>query len=115
MLDAEYVSSAVVLAEPIAKRDHRFRSKWLTALKSTLPIYISVHIVLAMLTLFAPLFLLEDFKEKNLGLTVLWRLWYHWDTSHYVSIATQGYDGAWRTAFFFPVPLPRICGSIVDS
>lgn len=102
-----------VAAKPSSRQKQRFHVTWLSALKGVLPVYIAMHIVFGMLTLFAPLFLLGDFSSKNLRIAALWQSWNRWDTGHYTSIATHGYDGAWRTAFFPLFPILEHIGAFI--
>jgi len=84
---------------------HTYQNKWLLALKCVLPIYLTVHALFAVLTLFSSLFTIDDFSSKSLPLSTLWKAWDRWDTGHYKDIATRGYDKVWRTAFFPLYPL----------
>jgi len=74
-------------------RARYFRSKWLLALKQVLPIYLIVHAVLGVLTLFASLFTLGDFSVNSLPRRTLLQEWNRWDTGQYTAIAQHGYDG----------------------
>lgn len=85
--------------------------KWIAAFIQILPTYLAVHMALALLTLFTPLFLLNDFSVNALSLHTLAQSWNRWDTGQYAAIAQNGYDGAWRTAFFPLFPLLERAGS----
>lgn len=101
------------ITKPSSRQKQHFYVTWLAALKSVLPVYTAVHIVFALLTLFAPLFLLNDFSSKNLRVATIWQSWNRWDTGHYTTIATKGYDGAWRTAFFPLFPFLEHIGAFI--
>ncbi|HEY6407669.1 MAG TPA: mannosyltransferase family protein, partial [Ktedonobacteraceae bacterium] len=57
------------------------------------------------LSCLAPLFVLRDFEWNSLPISTIWNSWHHWDTGHYLIIATRGYDVYYRTAFFPLYPL----------
>lgn len=83
----------------------RFWSKWFVALQYIIPVYIAVHLAFFVTTCLSFLFILTDFSWQNMRVYRLWEAWHHWDTGHYMSIARQGYDAPWRTAFFPLYPL----------
>jgi Gpi18-like mannosyltransferase len=56
-------------------------------------------------TCLATLFTVRDFAWGNVPLYQLWQSWHHWDTGHYMSIATYGYTEPAKTAFFPLFPL----------
>ena len=102
------------------------QNKWLLALKCVLPVYLITHALFALLTLFAPLFILDNFSSNSLPLSTLWKSWEQWDTAHYRDIAKYGYDQPWRAAFFPLYPLlerygayftrdPFIAGLIISN
>ena len=76
------------------------RSKWITAFKHVLPTYLLIHMLFVVLTLFSTLFFVSDFSTNTLPLWSLVNMWNRWDSIHYTFITAQGYDSAWRTAFF---------------
>lgn len=89
-----------------------FREKWITALAQVASTYFAVHAALALLTLFAPLFLLDNFSTNSLPLLHTFKQeWLQWDTAHYMGIAQNGYDRHWRAAFFPLYPLLERIGS----
>lgn len=100
---------------PIAfsERTRSFYEEWIAALVQVTPVYLAIHTALALLTLFAPLFTLNDFSVNNLPLHTLMQEWNRWDTGHYTAIAIHGYDGAWRTAFFPLFPLLERIGTLI--
>src|SRR5579864_6028672 len=91
----------------------RGEHKWLTAFQQVLPIYLIVHVVFLVLTFFSALFILKDFSNNALPIRSLLQSWNRWDSGHYAAIATQGYDGAWRTAFFPLFPLLEHVGAFL--
>ncbi len=101
-------------------------SKWFNALKQILPIYISLHLAFLILTYLSALFIIGNFSTKNLRISTLWLAWFRWDSGHFTAIASNGYDAAWRTAFFPSFPLlerggaflthnPFIAGLIISN
>src|SRR5581483_8377961 len=79
--------------------------KWFLAFKQIWPIYLATHLAFLILTYLASLFSLENFSEKALSLSTLLGSWNRWDTSHFTTIATNGYDISLRAAFFPLYPL----------
>ncbi|MBE3558952.1 MAG: glycosyltransferase family 39 protein [Ktedonobacteraceae bacterium] len=79
--------------------------KWAEALKAILPIYIAQHLAVFIITILLILFQVNDFDASNARIKTLWEMWHHWDTGHYIHIATYGYTESWRTAFFPLYPL----------
>jgi hypothetical protein len=99
---------------------------WLIACQRVLPIYIAIHVACAIITYVAVLFTLGNFSTTSLPLHTLLNSWFRWDSGHFTFIATHGYDGAWRTAFFPLYPIlehifaygtqdPFIAGLIVSN
>ena len=78
---------------------------WFHSLRCVFPIYLATHLALLILTYCSALFTLGNFSLKSLPVSTLWMSWYRWDSGHYTAIATNGYDAAWRTAFFPSFPL----------
>ena len=89
---------------PTAKVAASWR-QWLAALRQVFPIYVATHLVFLVLTYCAALFTLRNFSSTTLPLASLLNSWYRWDSGHFTAIATNGYDVAWRTAFFPSFPL----------
>ena len=100
--------------------------KWFAALKQILPIYLSIHLAFLILTYVSALFSIGNFSPKTLPISTLWHAWYRWDSGLYTAIASNGYDAAWRTAFFPLFPLlergvaflthdPFIAGLIISN
>ncbi len=100
--------------------------KWFAALKQILPIYLSIHLAFLILTYGSALFSIGNFSPKTLPISTLWHAWYRWDSCLYTAIASNGYDAAWRTAFFPLFPLlergvaflthdPFIAGLIISN
>ena len=79
--------------------------KWYAAFKQILPIYIAIHLAFVVTSGLAFLFTMRDFSAQSIPLHQIWDSWHHWDTGHYMWIATHGYTEAWRTAFFPLYPL----------
>lgn len=79
--------------------------KWFLAFKQIWPVYLATHLAFLILTYLASLFSVENFSEKALSLSTLLDSWNRWDTSHFTTIATKGYDIGLRAAFFPLYPL----------
>lgn len=101
-------------------------SKWFNAFRQILPIYISLHLAFLILTYLSALFIIGNFSTKTLRISTLWLAWFRWDSGHFTAIASNGYDAAWRTAFFPLFPLlerggaflthdPFIAGLIISN
>ena len=82
-----------------------FWTRWYTAFKGILPVYIAVHLAFAVATFFSFLFLFPDSSTNAKPLRSLLGLWSRKDTGHYIWIALHGYTQAYRTAFFPLYPL----------
>ena len=78
---------------------------WFNAFKQVLPIYISLHLAFLILTYLSALFIIGNFSPRTLRISTLWLAWFRWDSGHFTAIASNGYDAAWRTAFFPLFPL----------
>ena len=87
--------------------------KWFAALKQILPIYISIHLAFLILTYVSALFSIANFSPNTLPISTLWHAWYRWDSGHFTAIASNGYDAAWRTAFFPLFPLLERAGAFL--
>jgi hypothetical protein len=87
--------------------------KWFHAIKQILPIYISLHLAFLILTYVSALFSIGNFSPKTLPISTLWHAWYRWDSGHFTAIASNGYDAAWRTAFFPLFPLLERAGAFL--
>jgi Gpi18-like mannosyltransferase len=106
LLIKEQANHSENIEEYFSEKSLTFRKKWLTAFKNVCPIYLAMHLVFVMLTLFAPLHtLLVDFGTNALSLHTLITEWYRWDSGHYATIASQGYRAVFQTAFFPLFPL----------
>src|SRR5436305_10444931 len=81
------------------------QSQWFAALRQVFPIFLATHLAFLILTYCAALFTLGNFSYRSLGLNTLLNAWFRWDSGHFTAIATNGYDAAWRTAFFPTFPL----------
>ena len=99
---------------------------WFNAFKQVLPIYISLHLAFLILTYLSALFIIGNFSPRTLRISTLWLAWFRWDSGHFTAIASNGYDAAWRTAFFPLFPLlqrgvaflthdPFIAGLIISN
>src|SRR5258708_21183637 len=73
----------------------------------------SNHLAFLILTYVSALFSIANFSPKTLPLSTLWHAWYRWDSGHFTAIASNGYDGAWRTAFFPLFPLLERAGAFL--
>jgi hypothetical protein len=100
--------------------------KWQESFTSVLPIFIATRLAFLILTYGAALFTLGNFSTKSLRLNTLLYSWFRWDSGHFTSIATRGYDRPYRTAFFPLFPLlerglaflthdPFIAGLIISN
>jgi Gpi18-like mannosyltransferase len=78
---------------------------WFHAFRQIVPIYISLHLAFLILTYLSALFIIGNFSTKTLRISTLWLAWFRWDSGHFTAIASNGYDTAWRTAFFPLFPL----------
>lgn len=78
---------------------------WYAALKNIMPVYVGVHLAFFVTTCLSVLFVFKDFAWQSAKIYTLWQSWHRWDTGHYLSIALNGYDTPWRTAFFPLYPL----------
>src|SRR5438477_8148402 len=99
---------------------------WFNAFKQVLPIYILLHLAFLILTYLSALFIIGNFSPRTLRISTLWLAWFRWDSGHFTAIASNGYDVAWRTAFFPLFPLlergvaflthdPFIAGLIISN
>ncbi len=77
-----------------------FRSTWVSAIWSILPVYISVHIAFFLTTCLSFLFTHRDFDGTWVPFDRLPEAWHHWDTGFYMVIAKFGYQKAEQAAFF---------------
>src|SRR5947209_7892898 len=93
------------LAESKRAQVRAARAKWFNAFKNVLPIYISIHLAIFVITCLAVLFVIPDFSWKVLPINTLWQSWYRWDSVHYSYLAMHGYTDWWRTVFFPLFPL----------
>jgi Gpi18-like mannosyltransferase len=104
----EVVHTDFSLIEPTVSQEplkSSFWQMWYSTLKNTLPIYISVHLAILVISCFAFLFLTKDLSGQILPVSTFWEQWRHWDTNFYVQIATQGYTNRQEMAFFPLYPL----------
>ncbi len=90
------------IPSPVTKTSWR---DWYAALRSVLPVYISIHLAFFVITCLSVLFILRDFSWQAKPLYTLWQSWHHWDTGHYMEIATYGYTRIDEFAFFPLYPL----------
>ncbi len=97
------------IADTSLSRQH----SWFNALKKALPVYILTHIVFICLTYLSTLFSLGNFSATVLPLHTLVNDWFRWDSGHFTSIATIGYDQPFRTAFFPLYPMLEAALSLV--
>lgn len=86
---------------------------WYQALKEIMPLYIASHVLFLLLTYLSVLFNVGNFSKQALPLSTLVESWNRWDSGHFTAIATRGYDGAWRTAFFPLFPLLERVGVLL--
>jgi Gpi18-like mannosyltransferase len=76
------------------------RTKWYTAFKSILPIYIGVHLAFLAINCLTILYTVPGFSKLSRPLYTLWQLWHRWDTGNYLVVALHGYIAPHQTAFF---------------
>ena len=76
------------------------RTKWYTAFKSILPIYIVVHLAFLAINCLTILYTVPGFSKLSRPLSTLWQLWHRWDTGNYLVVALHGYVAPHQTAFF---------------
>jgi hypothetical protein len=84
---------------------------WVRAARQALSPFLVSHIIFLALTYLAILFKLGNFSLNRLSPLTFIHSWERWDTTHYLTIATQGYDVWWRTAFFPLYPLLEGAGA----
>lgn len=105
--------------EPLPGKEPYFNRRswqnWYSALKSILPIYISVHLALFAISCLAFLFLTQDFSKQVMPISTLWEQWYHWDTAHFIKITLHGYYNLLHMAFFPLYPLLERTGMVVTG
>jgi len=89
------------------------RPTWFYALKKVLPLYIVTHVLFLLLTYLSVLFVVANYSKNSVSFSTLVKSWYKWDSVHFTAIATYGYDGAWRTAFFPLFPLLERVGLLL--
>jgi Gpi18-like mannosyltransferase len=90
--------------EPAQGRGRWRENKWLLAFKQIFPLFVAMHVAAFVITCLSTLLLQHDFSTGALPLYEFWQVWAHWDTGHYMFIATQGYTID-RTVFFPLYPL----------
>lgn len=79
---------------------------WLPALKAILPLFIGIHLVLLVISLYAPTLLFQsNHSHVNYlpnAFSVLWACWNRFDSVYYLQIAKSGYMNNLRLIPFFP-------------
>ncbi len=84
---------------------------WYEAFRQVWPLYLATRIAFVLLTYLASLFSLQPTptvggsSRGGLSPALLLAAWNRWDSAHFTSIATHGYDTAQRAAFFPLFPL----------
>src|SRR2546430_7933939 len=73
------------------------RTKWYTAFKSILPIYIGVHLAFLAINCLTILYTVPGFSKLSRPLYTLWQLWHRWDTGNYLVVALHGYVAPHQT------------------
>src|SRR5258708_8825303 len=73
----------------------------------------SNHLAFLILTYVSALFSIANFSPNTLPISTLWHAWDRWDSGHFTAIASNGYDGAWSTAFFPLFPLLERAGAFL--
>lgn len=126
----EVVQTDFASKEPFSQKKRFTESvvwqKWYSTFKSILPIYISIHLAILVISCFAFLFVIKDLSGQVLPVATFWEQWRHWDTNFYVQIATEGYTNRQEMAFFPLYPLlirgvmalttsPIIAGMIISN
>ena len=79
--------------------------RWMHATQQVLPIYLALHLAFLILTYCATLFTIDNFSLHVLPVQMLLDSWFRWDSGQFTHIATGGYDGHARYAFFPLFPL----------
>ncbi len=89
-------------------------SPWYAALKQTFPIYLAIHIAFLVISFVSFLFSGPNTPQRRaLPFSTLWNSWNCWDTSHFLSIASQGYTHQPTNTAWFPLyPLLARIGAI---
>jgi len=118
--EVEGVSSPPAISEPSTPSQaavrpqnqnplRAFISFWSPAFKQIFPLYLAIHIVLIVLSLYATTLMIPD-SNVNLAIpiprnsiAVLWHTWYRYDAVYYVLIAKEGYGTNPGHAAFFPL------------
>lgn len=85
------------------------RTKWYTAFKNILPIYIGIHLAFFALSCLTVLYTVPGFSKLSRPLHVLWQSWHRWDTGNYLVVALHGYVAPHQTAFFPFYPILERC------
>lgn len=109
------IIDAESLVSPLETKDAVVHTTWLQALKNVLPLYIVIHVLFFLLSYLASLFIIGNYSPTPLPLSMLVLEWNRWDTGHFTAIATNGYDAAWRTAFFPLFPLLERGGAFLTG
>src|SRR5215469_1568521 len=81
------------------------KTRWYTAFKNILPIYIGVHLAFFAINCLTILYTVPGFSKLSRPLYTLWQLWHRWDTGNYLVVALHGYVAPHQTAFFPFYPL----------
>jgi len=89
---------------PPANTGTRF-ARWVDAFKHIWPIYLATHIIFLLLTYLVAVLLLNPYGSPPSPLHVMLGFWDHWDTQHFITIATAGYAKPLDSAFFPLYPL----------
>ena len=81
------------------------KTRWYTAFKNILSIYIGVHLAFFAINCLTILYTVPGFSKLSRPLYTLWQLWHRWDTGNYLVVALHGYVAPHQTAFFPFYPL----------
>jgi len=85
------------------------KTKWYSAFKDILPIYIGIHLAFFALSCLTVLYTVPGFSTLSRPLHVLWQSWHHWDTGNFLVVALHGYVLPHQTAFFPFYPILERC------
>lgn len=96
----------LLLLSQIRQRLVLFSQVWIAAFRQVFPLYISIQVVLLVISLYAPstMILAQHPDWSSNSLRVLWRAWFRWDTVHYINLAQNGYPPQFSSdVAFFPL------------
>lgn len=108
--------SAFATIPPVRIRTTSRFAGWIDALKHVWAIYLATHLVFLVLSYLVALMIINPYAQPHAPLQTLLSFWNRWDTHHFLTIATQGYNQVNETAFFPLYPLLiHLVSSVVGS